>query len=276
MGSDAELYLFDYHRYRYEVVPALVRLLRTGEPTVWLTEMIDERFDRRTAAWTGLLLPYLRTHPTDLIRWCTYLDEDLRAPGRPPGTPGAPEAPGAGPCRSTMCPERGHCPVHEGRDDLLRTALNSLFEAAVARACLGSSQVLGADGTALGYLPTLDGLGVAPNDPVRGLLTALELRGAAIGHRHGTGNGIRGWLTAAEAATLAGRLGTLSLPPYEVVYQTAGVSRWPASDARSDDAPEPSGLPGLSRVRAVASLAERSGRGILWGRDLAVRRGPAR
>ena len=31
MGSDAEVYIFDHDRYAHEVVPAVRRLLRTGD-----------------------------------------------------------------------------------------------------------------------------------------------------------------------------------------------------------------------------------------------------
>lgn len=40
MGSDAQVYVFDYDHYREEVVPAAKRVLLTGEMASWWVEVV--------------------------------------------------------------------------------------------------------------------------------------------------------------------------------------------------------------------------------------------
>jgi hypothetical protein len=64
MGADAQIHLFDYERYRREVVPALIGLLRTGQPETWLDQLIEPTDGNAIHPfqdeWTGTLLPYVR------------------------------------------------------------------------------------------------------------------------------------------------------------------------------------------------------------------------
>jgi hypothetical protein len=238
MGADATLFLFDYRRYRDEVVPALLELLRTGRPRPWLAKLLDP---------PGDLLPYLRAQPTDIARHCTYLTRDL-------GYQGDQSRRGHGvetysPCPSRTCPDRGNCPLHETRGhgknepSLVLELLNMVYEDAVTTRCLGASRFVGRSLYALDFLPLLDRLAVAARDPVRDLLAALELRGRVLGYQLAGSEGIHGWLAPEETALLATRLDQLSL----------GGSTEEAM---------------LSVVRDMAGRAAAAGRGLLWGNDI--------
>ncbi len=264
-GTGTELYLFNDHRYRYEVVPALGRLIRTGTLTPWLADLV-EAGDNGTGPWREILLPYLATHHTDLARFCGYLAEDLRyaGAGRPEYQAGGPHRP----CPSQLCPERSRCPVHQDRDRQLADAMNRLFEAAVARCCLGGSQDLGPGAHAPGSLTALAGLAAQAAGPIHHLLAALELRGAALGRRPVTGRGIHGWLTVVETVELAERLGEFLLPSHEPTFAgTAAYRRPDPGGQASPPAGEPDRL-SLSLIQAVATLAGRAGHGLLLGSGL--------
>ena len=74
MGSDAEIFIFDYARYVSEVVPAFRELLFAGEIVPWMREIIDG-FEH----WFREALPFDLTllRNTNLARNCTYLTADL-------------------------------------------------------------------------------------------------------------------------------------------------------------------------------------------------------
>jgi hypothetical protein len=268
MGSDAQVFVFDDARLREEVVPDLVRLLRTGVPDGWLAELI-ERVEGQAGwdeGWRSLLLPHLRARPTDLARHCTWLGPDMRLVGDELAR--AERRHDWRPCPSGTCQERHQCPLHEGTDLGLNEAFNGLFEAGVAERCLGPSQFVGRSWSSVQYLDLLDELGMAAGDPLRELLWALELRGGAIGYRFADGDGIHGWLTAEETADLAGRLAALPLPGYAPTFETMRGFGGPTGGG-------PYELPGwtwpalsLSFVRTVATIAARDGKGVLWGNDV--------
>lgn len=270
MEADAELYLFDYHRYRYEVVPALVRLLRIGALTPWLSELVEAGNGGHPQPWAGALLAHLRAHPTDLVRICGYLGEDLRYADadRRENWPGDRYRP----CLSTTCPQRGHCPLHQGPEPWLSDAMACLFEAAIARRCLGAAQYLGHGTRASDYFQVLGRLDVPQAEMIRNLLAALELRGSVFGRRADGGHGVHGWLDAAETREFAQRLEALPLPRHETTF-TAMAARRISSDALTHYQPEDFGLLSLAFVRTVAVLASETGQGLLWGSGLA---GPPR
>ena len=258
MGADAELFVFDAERYRAEVVPALVRLLRTGEPVPWLAEVFGAATGHDEYGY-HLSWPQLAARcaeqPTDLARHCTWLGADLRYPG--PG----PRNPRTLTCPSTTCPERERCLFHQERHAV--EELNALHEALVATRCLGRSQFLGRTVTPSVYTPVLDRLGVAADDRLRTLLAALGTRGAVVGHQFCGTDGIHGWLTGPETTELAGRLGALPLPRYPATFAAMAelhgrrghtAESWPAVS--------------LSFVRTVAVIAAAGGRGVLWGNDV--------
>jgi hypothetical protein len=116
VGAEAEILVFDYECYRNQVVPALVELLRTGEPVPWLGDVF------RSATPTGeygydvvwpRLASQLREQPTDLVRYCTWLGRDLRYVGghRVDRSTGRQLA-----CSSLTCPERVRCRLHQDAD----------------------------------------------------------------------------------------------------------------------------------------------------------------
>jgi hypothetical protein len=275
MGADAEVFLFDYRRYRDEVVPALLELLGAGRAPTWLTEFI-ERCDEQEAYgrdWTGILIPYLRAHPTDVARYCTHLTADL-AYRSGEWTRRGWGAQTYSPCRSTGCPERGGCPMHEaqarrpsGGSEILEL-LNALFEGVVAVHCLTSSQFVGRSCYALDYLPLLTTLGVDAGDTVRELFAALELRGRVLGYQFGGSEGIHGWLTPAETVELGSRLRDLELPEYEATLDGMGAHRQVGPEGGTSYPAHEFDRLSLSFVRTMAILAAEAGMGLLWGNDV--------
>lgn len=274
MGTTTELYLLDYHRYRFEVVPALVRLLRTGEPTSWLADVLTPE-SRGDPGRVAALLGRLRSRRTDLLRHCGQLGEDLRstepaspapAAGRPtPGTTSGSGRPVPVPgtaCPSAQCPERQSCPLHVGREPWLIDTMRGVYQAAVVARCLGPSQHLGPVRT---YTSTLTELGVASPDELHGLLRALWSRGTTLSHA--PDHGIQGWLTPAEADELARRLDALALPRYEPTFAAMSAQLRPCPDGQGYPTEGLDRL-SLSFVRTVAHLAGQRGHGVLCGVSL--------
>jgi hypothetical protein len=275
MGADAEVFLFDYQRYRDEVVPALLELLGTGRAPTWLAEFI-ERCDEHEVYgrdWTGILIPYLRAHPTDVARYCTHLTADLSYRGSEWIRRGWGEQTYS-PCRSAECPERGGCPMHEaqaqgpsGGSEILEL-LTALFEGVVAVHCLTSSQFVGRSQYALNYLPLLTTLGIGAGDPVRDLFVALELRGRVLGYQFAGSEGIHGWLTPAETAELRGRLRNLELPEYEATLDGMRAHRQVGADGVSSYPAHEFDRLSLSFIRTMATIAAEADMGLLWGNDV--------
>ena len=161
-------------------------------------------------------------------------------------------------------------------DDLLR-----LFRLSVERRCLGRGQFLGRSVDCYFYWKTLDALGVAADDPIRELLTRLGRRAFLIRYGWAATEGIHGWLTPGEAQELFQRLFALDLPEYEYSFTAMGdfvgtanilegtpvdasfALRVFAHPARSFEELS------LSYVRTVCSIAANSGKGVLWGNDVA-------
>lgn len=273
MGSQAEIFVFDYERYCGEVVPALVELLRTGEAVPWLddvfrslTHMDEDGYDVR---WPRLA-SQLRDRPADLARHCTWLGGDLRYVGVDPVDRYTGKQLT---CRSVRCPERLHCRYHREVDRLAAEDLNELHEALVATRCLGPSQFLGRNSTPNDYVPVLHRQGVSAGDPLRGLLAALATRGAAVGYQFGVGEGIHGWLTVAETAELAVHLDRLDLPRYEPTFAAMEETFAAMEDmmklSRGDSFIESQWQDmSLSFVRTVATIAANGGRAVLWGNSV--------
>lgn len=263
MGSDAEIFVFDYDRYRAVVVPALVELLRTGEAVPWLADVFrsarpmgEHGYD---VEWPRLAAR-LREQPTDLARHCTWLGADLRYLG---GVQGDRPRRELVTCRSLSCPERARCPFHDAGDPDVVEAINALHDALVATRCLGSSEFLGRSVTPERYGSVLRRQNVSAGDPVWSLLAALGTRGAALGYQFEHTSGIYGWLTVDETADLAARLDRLHLPRYEPTF--AAMADWRRARTFADDEWE---VAGLSFVRTVATIAAEDGRAVLWGGDV--------
>lgn len=262
MGADADLHVFDYERYRTEVVPAFVAMVRTGEPPAWLAEIVragsadpDDFY-----SWADLVRR-LRDRPVDLARYCSFLGDDLRYLGSRPvdRTTGAQLA-----CQSSDYPARAWCLIHQDRDRSEVETLNTLHEAVVSVLCLGESQFVGRSVTPYYYRAVLERKGVPAGDPVRGLLDVLATRGAVIGYQFGGTEGIHGWLTPAETASLAAELDQLDLPRYEPSFAAMAAVRRAAGRESQTEWAELS----LSFVRTVAVIAARDGKGVLWGNDV--------
>ncbi|MER7891363.1 hypothetical protein ABTX15_16200 [Micromonospora sp. NPDC094482] len=162
MGADAEIFLFDYERYRDKVVPALTELLRTGTVVPWLgdvfesaTPMGEYGYD---VTWPRLAAQ-LRERPVDLARHRTWLGSDLRYIGeqRPDRSLGHQRS-----CPSAGRPEGEWCRLHPDDGPHAIEELNALHEALVALHCLGPAQFLGRSVTPDFYLPVLEVSGFQP------------------------------------------------------------------------------------------------------------------
>lgn len=264
MGSDAEIFIFDYETYTSEVVPAFQELLLTGLSSEWLHPIIDSREIRIE-----------NVKRTDILRYCTYLNKDFSwcGPYDEKDIYGSKWEERA--CESEVCPERDQCPFHKNSSSSITEELNWLFEVAVSIKCLGPCQFVGRSMTVLEYWSLLFDLGIQPDNPLLNLLLLLGKRGFVIGYQWGFGfEGINGWLDPQQTLELARRLEELSLPKYEAsleamegfkkpypileiyerfggtVYEHPGVS----FEALS-----------LSFVRTMAKIATMTGKGILWG-----------
>lgn len=253
MGADARIFVFDYGRYRAEIVPALVELVRTGTAAPWFAGLMP-RFEDPTAY--PHLTKRLRDQPVDLARYCDWLGPDLRYTGTEPvdRSSGKQLA-----CASQTCPARAWCLFHRDHDRHAVEGVNALYEALVAVCCLGPSKFVGRSVTPNFYLPVLERHGIPAGDPVQGLLIALATRGAVLGYQFGATEGIHGWLTVSETAELVAGLGRLDLPPGEPLFPTAAAAVGELLDWREVS---------LSRLRMVATSAAESGQGVLWGNDV--------
>lgn len=242
MGADACLFLFDYAKYRAEVVPGFAGLVG------------------------------------DLGTQCSYLGEDWSVVARVAGSRDLYERGWeTRACRSDGCGARGRCPFHCSGG----TAVEELlfwFQSSVAERCLGEGQFLGRSVDCYFYWETLGELG-AP-DRVRELLELLGRRGFVVGYRWTVGTeGIHGWLGPEETRELGEQLFGLDLPDYECSFAAmrgfrqvrdlaAGTGReflWPAYEHPECSFERLS----LSYVRTVCQLAAREGKGVLWGNGVA-------
>jgi len=258
MGADAEIFVFDYERYRSEVVPALVQLLLAGEPEPWLGEVFQAATPNGEYGYDVIwprLATQLADQPTDLVRHCTWLGDDLRYHEAEPRDPLMLT------CPSSICPERRRCVFHQERHAV--EDLNALHEALVATRCLGKSQFVGRTITPYFYEPALDRLRVSAKDRVRELLAGLATRGAVVGYQVGDTEGIHGWLTGPETAELARRLDALPLPRYPATFE-AMAERHKQTEYTHESWQDLS----LSFVRTVSAIAAEDRKAVLWGNDV--------
>jgi hypothetical protein len=241
VGADAEIFVFDYERYRWEIVPALLSLLRTGSPVPWLAEVLrDEPPDGY--GWTEMAARFA-ARPTDLAAYCDWLGDDLRYGGDGPVV-----------CPSVACPERDDCPFHRSRRD--RAEVNALHQALVVTRCLGPGQFVGRGFTPYRYQ--------AVGDRVRELLAQLGRRGAVLGFQFVGTDGIHGWLTGPETAELALLLDALPLPRFEASFGEMARRHRVNLERPGESWEELS----LAFVRTVSAIAAGEGRAVLWGHDV--------
>lgn len=267
MGADACLYVFDYARYRAEVVPGFAGLLRDGVAAEWMLEaQRRERTEVGMEDYRAAISEVMGA--VDLGAHCSYLGEDWSVAVDLEGQGWDTRA-----CRSESCAARGRCPFHRSAGTAVEDLL-FLFQKGVAERCLGEGQFLGRSVDCYFYWETLGELG-AP-DRVRELLELLGRRGFVVGYRWTVGTeGIHGWLDPAETRELGERLFGLDLPDYECSFAAMqgfrqvrdlaeGTGReflWPAYEHPECSFERLS----LSYVRTVCQLAAREGKGVLWG-----------
>ncbi len=280
VGSNADVYVFDYERYRVEIVPAAKHLLLTGEMAPWWAEAaramaagygLESNADEMIAALTA-------RSGLDLDRYCTYLDPDLGLRDSQPERYHAPRHVRRNEwdlraCHSAECPMRRICAFHiQTREagSYIVEEFNEALADAVAARCLGGNQFVGRSHTAFDYRTLLASLGVDDHDVVHDLLEKLGRRGFVVGYLFSNGDGMHGWLNPDETQQLLARLDALPLPRYEATL-AATDEQWRqfqeqhASMARSDSAWD---ALSLSFVRTVAVIAVGLRQGLLWGNDM--------
>jgi hypothetical protein len=273
MGADANLFVFDYAKYRAEVVPGFAALLRDGVAAEWMLEV--QRREREAVGLEDYRAAISEVMgAVDLGAHCSYLGEDWSVAGPVAGSRNLYELGWeTRACWSESCAARGRCPFHCSAG----TAVEDLlfwFQKSVAVRCLGEGQFLGRSVDCYFYWEGLEELG-APTR-VRELLELLGRRGFMVGYRWVVGtDGIHGWLDPEETQELGERLFALDLPDYECSFaamrgfQTMrnlaeGTGReflWPAYEHPEYSFERLS----LSYVRTVCQLAAREGKGVLWG-----------
>jgi len=267
MGSDAEIFIFDYARYVSEVVPAFRELLFAGEIVPWMREIIDG-FEH----WFREALPFDLTllRNTNLARNCTYLTADLAFARRVDIDPNdvcfsdwEKRV-----CRSSSCPDRAWCPYHIKIPLVVPETLNLVLQEAIASRCLGDSQFVGRTCTPSLYNELLDRAGISQRDRGRRLLDYLGSRGFVIGYQwSGDGEGIQGWLAPGETRELRDFLDVLPLPDYEPTFENMKAMHRSilSTDREGGFSWEEVSF---SFVRTVATIAVRHRKGILWGSDV--------
>ena len=267
MGSDAEIFVFNHAQYLQEVVPAFYEVVRTGQTPEWLQPVLKKR---NISDWSA--------PKADLLRYCTYLAEDLSWDG-PYVDAGFYEASWRQrACQSNECPERSQCPFHKTEQVELNYELLNLFEGAIAIRCLGMGQFVGRSIKPIWYWDFLRQHGLNEGDQLLKLLAHLGRRGFLFGHTwSGGSDGIQGWLDPQETGELAWLLEHLPLPKYETSFEAMGSFRRPHPIKQLHEKFGVSGYEcqgfsfealSLSFVRTVAVIASSTGQGILWGNDL--------
>ncbi|KUL21487.1 hypothetical protein [Actinoplanes awajinensis] len=267
MGADAEIFVFDYDRYRRTAVPGLVEVIGGAGVTPWLDGVCRRRGEHFAEEWLELA-DASRAAPVDLVAHCGWLGDDLRYLGALPESRVDWRRTGRWEqvrCSSGSCPERARCLLHERADRDTPEMLFWLFEAVVGECCVGEGRFLGRNMT-LGALPPV------PDGRVAELLVALGGRGAGLGHVPSGADGVHGWLVPAEAAELAGGLDRLDLPVVEPTDAAMNAAHGDVLRGAGHPWPELT----LSFVRIMACRAAGSGHGLLFGHDVSTgaRSGP--
>jgi hypothetical protein len=257
MGSDASVYVFDYARYRREVVPVVQEWLRTLQ----FIDPIDATFVADEGTQFGRPIA-----GTNLVADSTTLGADLRFLGEPNQGDEWFDAWSARRCASSTCPSRTTCPWHQEETGPGNTA-NALIEWLIGKAgCLGERAFVGRTVTTGQFAVFLDACGFPPATRLRQLLDALGSRGRIVGYMWGgSAEGIHGWLDGGETRELAGELDGLELPDVGSTPDEVEADRR-ARLRRSDPGSfEPWSL---AVLRAVARMAQARGHGLLWGNDV--------
>lgn len=257
MGSDAEVFLFDYESYVTAVVPAFLDLLREGRVADWLDPLVKRR-ELKPFFWDK----------DELARLCAGLQPDLSWVG-PYDLKWTYDQDWEQRWTSSMqaSEEKTHVNLKAPAPELVEQ-VNWLCEVAVSVKCLSAAQFVGRSMTPSDYSRVLGDMGVRDDDPVVQLLAALGKRGFIIGYLFGFGfEGINGWLQPSETAELAGLLDMLPLPRYEVSF--AAMEQFRSPDTRAFESPDFSfEVLSLSFVRTTATIAAAEGCGLLWGNNV--------
>ncbi|GCD97030.1 hypothetical protein [Embleya hyalina] len=258
MIVDSGIYLFDYRRFHEEVVPAIRRLHAEGVAEPWLEAVWNRGRPRPTPV--PRFTPHLRELTFDLMAGHDLAGalptELFPRPASRPKRRGEPRrVPRSDVDDHTLPPDHG---------DWLRVC--DLFRVAVEETCLGDGAFMGnvtLPGS-LGVCVDLRGL-LEYDQDLRTLLEWLESRGDAW-RQAGVDcfAGIYGWLDPDETLLLADALDGHPLPLVDAAFSAVEAARGAGVGACTDGNSCPLSA---AVLRAVARLATREGRGLLWGLD---------
>lgn len=261
MGSDAEVYIFDYGKYINEVVPALKGFLSSGHLSPWLRDL-----ELRIEKYWGVP-NYLCSSSIDLDRYCDYIEIDFSVGNQYRLLSGINWKQRS--CKSTSCLLRDFCIFHNslGREGV--EYFNWLACAAVIDKTLSKSQFVGRSRRASWYQEEINLTSI----PVKELLSALAYRGTVIGYLWKNSDGIYGWLSPIETQQLYEELTKIDLPIFEPSFEAMEEARrefnlQQSKGTRTETARLTFAKLSLSFVRTVAQIACEQGYGILWGNAL--------
>lgn len=260
MGSDAEVFIFDYDAYLKEVVPTFLEFLEDSPLDDWLQPFVKRRE----------LKPWL-WDKRDLARYLTVLNPDFSWAARYDLSDTYSRNWEERWSDFVDATSRNHSPQLTAPSAELVEQVNWLFKIAISVKCLGASQFVGRSKTVSHYSELLSDLGLKEDDHIVELLAALGKRGFLIGYQFGFGfEGINGWLNPSETVELADKLDQLPLPRYEVSF--AAMQQFRTGQWGEFESPHfsPEAL-SLSFVRTTAAIAAQEHRGLLWGNDVMPR-----
>lgn len=251
MGATSNLYLLDYDVLADCVAPAVLRLVETGRPGLWLQWFWDENMAGRRLS-DGWREPFFAMPVADAASSIVYLDADLsEMPGAVPGD-GYPSWP---------------------RDKMGAGDLMTFVERLVASYCFRDYWHFG---NAVSIFMKWDWYSdfVPHNHPQTNrldvLIGLLDRRGRHWCHGSGGfAEGIHGWLRPDETAELAHLMESLPLPACEPTW--SALKEW---DRLNGYGPEMQLYEGayyakfVLFLRIAAASAARSRLGLLYGNDI--------
>ncbi|ABX05864.1 hypothetical protein Haur_3227 [Herpetosiphon aurantiacus DSM 785] len=265
MGSDAEVFIFDYQMYTSSVVPAMQTFIKTSNAEPWLAAIIRASDELMLPAYREQYV-YKFQHGADFQAHCSYLDKNWAWRGQHQSAKAWFANWQQRACRSTSCVEINQCALHQ--QGHLADELTLLLNEVVEQRCLGSSIFVGRTVTVRFHQAWLLQQGIEVEHPVNQLLDCLGQRGWVIGYGWaGSAEGIHGWLNPQETARLAYHLSKFELPsiqPTLEAMQQALRTFW-NQDLREEYFPNVAfEALGLAFIRNLALLARQEQQGLLW------------
>ncbi|MFX1536242.1 MAG: hypothetical protein ACFFDI_18660 [Promethearchaeota archaeon] len=291
MGSDAEIYVFDYYKFKKKVVPEFHKLLAGQTNSPWFeshyTKNLPEEWQK-----------YIVDRKTNIRENCEILDKDFSYVGfyfadqvfdedfsyknydRLYGSE-------ARYCYSDSCPEAEfNCPFHKNQDQCgVLEPLHELFQVVIGNHCLSHSQFVGRTMNPFRFHDFFKQRDENETEDLKPFLYKLGSRGKLIGYGWANSDGIHGWLTPIETQEFVDVLSKIDLPSYnptlknlqkfmDAVHYINDINDFGYSERR----PYPQTVKmvratmwddlALSFIRTMGIIALRKKQGLLWGNDI--------